>query len=151
MRPRYASDSYDADKARRLRRIRRRACPELKNAYEAGTMSLRKFDLVSRGSKVQQKRIVTAQKAKTAITLLAAKAINEGTNGTGTKSTPPPSEKKVFLLSVHRLADSPWFSPQLIIRGVDRVTARKHLAAAQALLSRLHELIGELRREFPEL
>ena len=40
-------------------------------------MSLRKFDLVSRGSKVQQKRIVTAQKAKTAITLLAAKAINE--------------------------------------------------------------------------
>jgi hypothetical protein len=76
-RRRYASDSYDADKERRLRRIRRRACPELKNAYEAGTMSLRKFDLVSRGSKVQQKRIVTAQKAKTAITLLAAKAINE--------------------------------------------------------------------------
>ena len=45
MRPRYASDSYDADKARRLRRIRRRACPELKDAYEAGTISLRQFDL----------------------------------------------------------------------------------------------------------
>ena len=44
-------------------------------------MSLRKFDLVSRGSKVQQKRIVTAQKAKTAITLLAAKAINELLDG----------------------------------------------------------------------
>ena len=85
------------------------------------------------------------------IARIVENAINEGTNGTGTKSTPPPSEKKVFLLSVHRLADSPWFSPQLIIRGVDRVTARKHLAAAQALLSRLHELIGELRREFPEL
>jgi len=53
------------------------------------------------------------------IARIVENAINEGTNGTGTKSTPPPSEKKVFLLSVHRLADSPWFSPQLIIRGVD--------------------------------
>jgi hypothetical protein len=59
--------------------------------------------------------------------------------------------KKVFLASFHRLADSRWFSPQLIVRGLDEVKARKHFTAAQQLMSRLHELIGELRREFPEL
>jgi len=77
MRPRYASDSYDADKARRLRRIRRRACPELKDAYEAGTISLRQFDLVSRGSRAQQRRIVTAQRAKHWTALIAARTIDQ--------------------------------------------------------------------------
>ena len=79
-------------------------------------------------------------------------AINEGTNGSGgAKPKLPQSQKKLFLLSVHRLADSPWFSAHLVVQGVDKVTARKHLAAAQALLSRLHEFIGELRQQFPEL
>jgi hypothetical protein len=62
----------------------------------------------------------------------------------GTSHSPaktPASEKKLFLLSVHRLADSPWFSPQLIVQGLDEAKARKHLVAAQALLSRLHEII----------
>jgi hypothetical protein len=79
-------------------------------------------------------------------------AINEGTNGTGNpKPKLPQSQKKIFLLSVHRLADSPWFSAHLAVQGVDEARARKHLEAAQQLISRLHELIGELRREFPEL
>ena len=80
-------------------------------------------------------------------------AIQEGTNnGSAPKAKPPPaSQKKIFLLSVHRLADSPWFSPQLIIQGLDEAKARKHIAACQQMISRLHELVGELRREFPEL
>jgi len=80
-------------------------------------------------------------------------AIHEGTNnGSAPKAKPPPaSQKKIFLLSVHRLADSPWFSPQLIIQGLDEAKARKHIAACQQMISRLHELVGELRREFPEL
>lgn len=76
-RRRYASDSYDADKERRLRRIRRRACPELKDAYEAGTISLRQFDLVSRGSKAQQRRVVTAERTRSVTATLAAKTINQ--------------------------------------------------------------------------
>jgi hypothetical protein len=79
-------------------------------------------------------------------------AVSQGTNGTGApKPKVPQSQKKIFLLSVHRLADSPWFSAHLVVQGVDETRARKHLEAAQQLISRLHELIGELRREFPEL
>ena len=79
-------------------------------------------------------------------------AINEGTNGSGgAKPKLPQSQKKLFLLSVHRLADSPWFSAHLVVQGVDETRARKHLEAAQQLISRLHEFIGELRQQFPEL
>ena len=79
-------------------------------------------------------------------------AIYEGNGDAQPKAkAPPASEKKLFLLSVHRLAGSPWFSPQLIIQGLDEAKARKHLMAAQALLSRLHEVIGEIRQQFPEL
>jgi hypothetical protein len=81
MRRLYASDSYLSEKKRRLRRIRHRACPELKDAYEAGTMSLRQFDLVSRGSKAQQRRVVAAEKARGVAAALAAKAINELLDG----------------------------------------------------------------------
>jgi hypothetical protein len=63
----------------------------------------------------------------------------------------PTSEKKRFLLSVHRLSSTPWFSPQLIIQGLDETKARKHIAACQQMISRLHELVGELRQQFPEL
>jgi hypothetical protein len=88
------------------------------------------------------------------ITQVVQEAINQGANGNGAskpKPKPPQSQKKVFLLSLHRLSDNPWFSPHLVVQGLDEAKARKHLRAAQALLSRLHELIGELRREFPEL
>jgi hypothetical protein len=80
-------------------------------------------------------------------------AIQEGASGNGAsaKTTPPASEKKLFLASLHRLADNPWFCAHLLVHGLDENKARKHLAAAQALLSRLHELIGEIRQQFPSL
>jgi hypothetical protein len=81
-------------------------------------------------------------------------AINQGTssNGNGSaKTTPPTSEKKVFLASVHRLAHGQWFSPQLIVQGLDEAKARTHLKAAELLLCRLQEIIGELRQQFPQL
>jgi hypothetical protein len=77
-------------------------------------------------------------------------AIHQSSNG-ASKPKVPQSQKKVFLLSVHRLADGAWFSPQLIVQGLDEARARKHLRACQQMISRLHELVGELRREFPEL
>jgi hypothetical protein len=40
-------------------------------------MSLRQFDLVSRGSKAQQKRLVAVQKASSAAALVAAQTINQ--------------------------------------------------------------------------
>jgi hypothetical protein len=80
------------------------------------------------------------------------RVVESAINGTShSPAKPPASGKKVFLLSVHRLADSPWFSPQLIIQGLDEAKARKHLTACQQMISRLHELVGEIRREFPEL
>jgi hypothetical protein len=85
-RRRYASDSYDADEARRLRRIESRACPELQQAYEGGRLSLRKYDLVSRGSKAQQRRVVTAQKARDVATLIAARTIDQFLDGIGTET-----------------------------------------------------------------
>jgi hypothetical protein len=81
MRRRFSSDSYAADKARRLRRIARRSSAELTKAFESGQLSLRKYDLVSRGSKAQQRRVVAAQRAKHGTATLAAKAINELLDG----------------------------------------------------------------------
>ena len=79
-------------------------------------------------------------------------AINQGTNGTGgSKPQPPQSQKKLFLLSVHRLADSAWFSPQLIVQGLDEARARKHRAACNALISRCHEILEKIRQQFPSL
>jgi hypothetical protein len=77
MRTRYASDSYASDKARRLRRIKGRACPELTQAFETGEISLRQFDLVSRSPKAQQRRIIEAVQRKTAMALVAAATINQ--------------------------------------------------------------------------
>ena len=80
-------------------------------------------------------------------------AINQGasSNGKGAKITAPASEKKVFLASLHRLADGRWLSPHLIVQGLDEAKAQKHLRAAQSLLSRLHEIIGAIREQYPEL
>jgi hypothetical protein len=72
----------------------------------------------------------------------------------GTSHSPaktPPSQKKIFLLSVHRLADSPWFSAHLVVQGLDEARARKHLQATQGLICRLHELVHEIRQQFPSL
>jgi hypothetical protein len=77
-------------------------------------------------------------------------AINEGTNGAGAKSTPPPSEKKIFLVSLHRLSESR-VPACLIVQGINADKARKHIMACQCLISRCHEIIEALRQQFPEL
>jgi hypothetical protein len=41
----------------------------------------------------------------------------------------PGFRKKVFLASLHRLAHGRWFSPRLIVQGLDAAKARTHLAA----------------------
>ena len=64
MRARYPSDSYQADKKRRLKRIERRACSELQQAYQGGQLSLRQYDLLSRRPARQQHRIITTQRAR---------------------------------------------------------------------------------------
>jgi hypothetical protein len=82
-------------------------------------------------------------------------AINQGASGNGVAgkplSKPPASEKKVFLASLHRLSDNPCFNAYLIVQDFDETKARKHLVSAQALLVRLHEFIGAIQLEWPQL
>jgi hypothetical protein len=79
-------------------------------------------------------------------------AINSDRNGSSKpKPKLPQSEKKLFLLSVHRLSDSPYFSAHLIVQGLDEAKARKHRAACNALISRCHEVLEAIRAEFPQL
>jgi hypothetical protein len=77
MRRRYPSDSYEASKTQRLKRIRSRATVELSRAFEAGRLSLRQFDAISRRSIREQKRFVAAQRARIASALVAAATINQ--------------------------------------------------------------------------
>jgi hypothetical protein len=81
MRARYESDSYAIDKARRLRRIERRACPELQQAYQGGGLSLRQYDLLSRRPIRQQKHIIAAERARNTSALVAAQTINQLLDG----------------------------------------------------------------------
>jgi hypothetical protein len=60
-----------------LRRIKRRAVPELQEAFANAELSLRKFDILSRLSPRQQRRIVATERAGGAAALLAARAIDE--------------------------------------------------------------------------
>jgi hypothetical protein len=76
MRRRYESDSYQADKARRLRRIQSRAHPELIRAFECGELSLRRFDEISKLGLRRQQHLIAAQKARSTAALLAAEALN---------------------------------------------------------------------------
>jgi hypothetical protein len=76
-RARYHSDSYALNKERRLGRIRDRADPVLTKAYERGELSLRRYDLVSRRPATQQRRIIAAERARSAAALVAAKAVNQ--------------------------------------------------------------------------
>jgi hypothetical protein len=72
-------------------------------------------------------------------------------NGSKAPVKLPTSDKKRFLLSLHRLADNPHFCAHLLVQELDEAKARKHLVAAQQLMSRLHELIGTIREQFPQL
>jgi hypothetical protein len=84
MRRRYDSDSYAYTRERRLRRIRHSACAELTQAFEAGEISLRQYDLRSRLGVRQQHRIIAAQKARSAAALIAADTIEQFLDSLGT-------------------------------------------------------------------
>ena len=72
-------------------------------------------------------------------------------NGSKVPVKLPTSEKKRFLAALHRLALTPGFSAYLLAQELDEAKARKHLAAAQQLMSRLHELIGTIKVQFQQL
>jgi hypothetical protein len=78
-------------------------------------------------------------------------AIHEG-NGTAHPKTrtPPASEKKIFLAGLHRLAESR-VPACVIVAEFDETRARKHRAACGALISRCHEILEEIRQQFPAL
>jgi len=71
----FASQSYAEARARRLRRIERRATTELKAAYEEGRLSLRAYDLLSRLPAGQQRKTVKSDRYKEHAQTLAAAAI----------------------------------------------------------------------------
>jgi len=79
-------------------------------------------------------------------------AINQDASGNGAaaKTAPPASEKKVFVLSLHRLAESR-VPACVIIQGIDENKARTHLRACQGLICRLHDIVHEIRQQFPSL
>jgi hypothetical protein len=71
----FASQSYEAARKRRLRRIAKRATAELTQAYEEGRLSLRAYDLVSRRSPSQQRKTVMSDRVQEQAQNLAAAAI----------------------------------------------------------------------------
>jgi hypothetical protein len=77
--------TYQAIKARRLIRVRRRAVPELIEAFERGRLSLRQFDLMSRLSARQQKRAITVKAREERAASIAALVIAEILNGAGSR------------------------------------------------------------------
>ena len=79
------------------------------------------------------------------------RVVTNAVNGFKVPVKLPTSAKKRFLLSIHRLALTPGFSAYLLAQELDEAKARKHLAAAQQLMSRLHELIGTIKVQFPQL
>ena len=86
MRTLFSSQLYAAHKARRLARIRRRATPELTQAFAAGDISLRQYDILSRrGAREQRERIARQQRerksARIAAEVIAGKlADSKGTH-----------------------------------------------------------------------
>jgi hypothetical protein len=73
----YPSDAYPEAKARRLRRISKRAVPELIAAFEHGELSLRQFDSLSRLRPRQQKRRIAERQQQIDAALVAAQTIEE--------------------------------------------------------------------------
>jgi hypothetical protein len=79
---RFPSQEYAASKARRLRRIGARATPELSEAFAAGKITLRQYDLVSRLAPKQQRVKIDLLNRKIRGAKIAAEAIERllGTN-----------------------------------------------------------------------
>jgi hypothetical protein len=73
--------TYEATKARRLIRVCKRACPELKQAFEKGELSLRQYDLTSRLSVRGQRRALAAKERERRATVTAATVITEILDG----------------------------------------------------------------------
>jgi hypothetical protein len=71
----YASQSYEKARARRLRRIERRATAELKEAYSEGRLSLRAYDELSKLSPKSQQKTIKSDRHKEQAQNLAAAAI----------------------------------------------------------------------------
>ena len=76
-RKKYLSQQYAASKARRLRRIGARATPELSQAFAAGKVTLRQYDLVSRLVPKQQRERIAAINREIEGAEIAARAIDE--------------------------------------------------------------------------
>jgi hypothetical protein len=77
MRQRFASDTYEHAKKRRLRKIAGRSSAELTRAFETGQISLRQYDLVSRNPKARQRRMIEVEQRKSVAALTAAQVIEE--------------------------------------------------------------------------
>ena len=71
----FASQSYAEARARRLRRIAKRASAELKEAYREGRLSLRQYDLLSKLSPHRQRKAIELERNKERAQTLAAAAI----------------------------------------------------------------------------
>ena len=71
----FASQSYAEARARRLRRIERRATAELQEAYQEGRLSLRAYDQLSKLPAVRQKKAVESDRNKEQAQTQAAAAI----------------------------------------------------------------------------
>ena len=73
----FASATYQAVKARRLRSIRRRATRELSEALASGQLSLRRAEIVSRLSPARQRRILAKEQLQEQGERLAAQALHD--------------------------------------------------------------------------
>jgi hypothetical protein len=71
----YASQGYVEARARRLRRISKRATAELKEAYDEGRLSLRAYDRLSKLSSLRQRQAVALERNKEQAQNQAAAAI----------------------------------------------------------------------------
>ena len=83
---RFPSQEYAASKVRRLKRIRARAIPELSEAFAAGKLTLRQFDLISRLRPEEQRSKMAHLHERIESARIAAETIDEILNRT--KGTP---------------------------------------------------------------
>jgi hypothetical protein len=84
------------------------------------------------------------------IVRMVTSAIGTG-NGTTPKAKVPQSERKVFVLSLCRLSDNAWFNAHLVAEGLDEARAQKLRLACQTMITRCHEVLEEIRQQFPSL
>jgi hypothetical protein len=78
---RFPSQEYAASKARRLRRIAARATSDLSQAFAAGKVTLRQYDLVSRLAPKQQRARIAVLNREIEGAKIAAEVIDEILDG----------------------------------------------------------------------